>query len=42
VKEDLRPAEIAGLLGRRRKLVDFFDARIRERGEQAVLFDWAP
>jgi len=42
VKEDLRPAEIAGLLGRRRKLVDFLDARIRERGEQAVLFDWAP
>ena len=42
VKEDLRPAEIAGLLSRRRKLVDFFDARIRERGEQAVLFDWAP
>jgi hypothetical protein len=42
VKEDLRPAEIAGLLGRRRRLVDFFDARIRERGEQAVLFDWAP
>ncbi len=42
VKEELRPAEIAGLLGRRRKLVDFLDARIRERGEQAVLFDWAP
>jgi hypothetical protein len=42
VQEDLRPAEVAGLLGRRRKLVDFLDARIRERGEQAVLFDWTP
>lgn len=42
VEEDLRPAEIAGLLARRRKLVDFLDGRIRERGEQAVLFDWAP
>jgi hypothetical protein len=42
VQEDLRPAEIAGLLGRRRKLVDFLDARVRERGEQAVLFDWTP
>jgi hypothetical protein len=42
VKEDLRPAEIAGLLARRHKLVEFLEARIKERGEPAVLFDWAP
>jgi len=39
VVEDLNPGEIAGLLERRRRLVDFLDRRIRERGESAVLFD---
>jgi hypothetical protein len=42
VGENLRPAEISGLLERRRKLVDQIDALIKERGERAVLFDWSP
>jgi hypothetical protein len=41
VGESLNPAEISGLLKRRKKLVDLIDALIRERGERAVLFDWS-
>jgi hypothetical protein len=40
VDESLKPAEISGLLQRRRKLVDLIDDLIRERGEGAVLFAW--
>jgi Calcineurin-like phosphoesterase len=40
VVENLKATEVAGLLERRRRLVDFLDRRIRERGESAVLFDW--
>ena len=39
VRESLKPAEISGLLQRRKKLVEKIDALIRERGEGAVLFD---
>lgn len=42
VHESLTPSEVSGLLARRRKLVERIDALIRERGEKAVLFDWAP
>ena len=39
LKPYLNDAEIKGLLGRRDKIVQFFDQQIAEKGEAAVLYD---
>jgi len=39
IKPYLNDAEIKGLLGRRDKIVEFFDNEVKQKGEEAILYD---